>query len=265
MIRFSANLGFLWPDLPLLDRIDAAARAGFGAVELHWPYDTPPDAVRERCVAGGLALLSVNTSRGDAGAGELGVAALPGRERDFEAHLAQAVEWCVAAGGIAVHVMAGRPGGDLDDRRAAVKALVRNLRAAAGSADAAGLTLLLEALNPHDAPGYLYSRVDEVAEVIGVVDRPNVRLMFDVYHVAVGEGDVLRKFERLMPLIGHVQIAAAPSRAEPDEGEIAFDRVLRAFAALGYDGWVGCEYRPRASTDEGLAWRERLGFASGPG
>lgn len=260
MVRLSANIGFLWPDRPLLERIEAAGRAGFRGVEMHWPYDVPADALAAACRKAGIVVLGLNTAAGNVAAGEFGLGALPGREADFAAALDQALRYAVALGAPFIHAMAGivDPGS-----RDAERTLVANLTTAADRAAGSGIGLLLEAINPRDKPEYFYSTVERVAEIIRRVDRPNVKLMFDAYHVGVAQGDILRRLEKLLPLVGHIQIAAVPSRAEPDEGEIAFDRVLEAIDSLGYTGWVGCEYKPRADTDLGLKWREAFGLAEG--
>jgi len=255
MPKFSANLGFLWPDRPLVERIAAAARAGFRAVEMHWPYDLPPDDVRDLCAQLGLTLLGINTLRGDVDKGEFGLGAAVGREADFDRHFQQALDWGRRAGASAIHVMAGVA--TPENRHDARRTLIANLARAAQAAP--DMTLLLEGLNPRDNPGYFYSTIRETSEIIAAVGAPNLRIMFDIYHVGVSEGDILRKFERYQPLVGHVQIAAVPSRAEPDEGEIAYANVFRELDRLGYDGWVGCEYRPRGPTDDGLAWTKTLG------
>lgn len=256
MTRLSANLGFLWQELPLLARIAAAAKAGFKAVELHWPYDTPADEVRAACAASGVELLALNSPLGDTAKGEFGLGALPGREKEFEASIEKAVEYCAAAGGKAVHVMAGIV--DPVSVSASTDTFARNLAFAADRTAVRGLGVLLEPLNRRDKPGYFYSTLAPAAALIERVGKPNVRLMFDVYHVGVSEGDITRKLERHMPIVGHVQIAAVPSRAEPDEGEIDYRDIVRTLELLGYDGWIGAEYKPRSSTDAGLAWREWL-------
>lgn len=253
MPRFSANLGFLWPDRPLLERIDAAARAGFEAIELHWPYDTPAGHVRERCEAHGLKLLAINTVRG--APGENGLGALAGREREFHAAVDQSIAYCLEAGGSAIHCMAGFVAADA--REEAARVFIDNLRKASDKAAVHGIDLLLEALNPYDAPGYFYSTQADAACVLQEAGRPNIKLMFDVYHVGATEGDVLR-LARHMPVIGHVQIASVPYRTEPDGGEIDYRAVFAELDRLGYEGWIGAEYRPRGDTDEGLAWKTNL-------
>ncbi|MEX2628465.1 MAG: TIM barrel protein [Tistlia sp.] len=258
MPKFSANLGFLWPDRPLPERVEAAARAGFRAIELHWPYEDMTAAdMKAACGRLGLTLLGLNTAVGDATRGDFGLGAVPGREAEFRAAVEQAVAYCRGSGATAIHCMAGAV--PEAERARGRETLLRNLEVAAGLAG--DLTLLLEPINRRDKPGYFYSRAGEAAEIIAELGLPNVKLMFDVYHVGVGEGDVLTRLERHLPIVGHVQIAAVPSRAEPDEGEIAYGAVFEALDRLGYAGWVGCEYRPRGDTDAGLAWTERLGVA----
>jgi len=241
----------------LLQRLEAAARAGFRAIEMHCPYDVPAVEVATSARRNGLRLLGINTALGDAQRGERGLGALPGRERDFQATLDQSIAYCLASGASAIHVMAGNV--PAAERQRARAVFAQNLRVAAEKAAAHDLPLLLEALNPRDNPGYFYSTVAEAAALIEELALPNIKLQFDVYHVARGEGDVLQKLERYMPMIGNVQIAAVPSRAEPDEGEIAYPAVFAALDALGYPGWVGCEYRPRGDPAEGLRWTRTLG------
>ncbi|MBA8900251.1 TIM barrel protein [Phyllobacterium sp. P30BS-XVII] len=257
MPKFSANLGFLWPDLPLLDRISAAARAGFKAVELHWPYDIPAIEVRNICAAHNLALLGLNTPTGDAAKGEFGLGVLQGREADFETSLDKAIDYARIAGASAIHIMAGVVAPEQKPQARAVFA--RNLALAARKA--ADFTLLLEPINQRDKPGYFYSTIEEAVSLIEEIGAPNLTVMFDVYHVGVSQGDIFKRLEKYLPLIGHVQIAAVPSRAEPDEGEIAYTAVLAELDRLGYSGWVGCEYKPRAATDDGLSWVHTLGVS----
>ncbi len=257
MPRFSANVGLLWADRPLTQRLDAAARAGFRAVEMHFPYDVPATEVAAAARRGELTLLGINTAPGDVARGERGLGAVPGRERDFQAAVDQSIAYCLDSGARATPVMAGNVAPS--ERERARTVFADNLRVAAAKAAPHGLRLLLEALNPRDNPAYFYSTVGEAAALIEELAAPNLGLQFDVYHVAISEGDVLTKLKRYMPLIGNVQIAAVPTRNEPDEGEIAYRAIFAALDELGYAGWVGCEYRPRGDTDEGLCWRQSLG------
>ncbi len=254
MARFSANLGFLWGELPLLERIDRAAAAGFTAIELHWPYDTSALAVRDACLRHGLPLLGINTPLGNASLGESGLAALPGREAEFRSTFDATLQWCLQSGASAIHVMPGVI--HASERDAARETLVRNLQYAADQMAPHGLTVLLEALNHRDKPGYFYARQSESNAIREATGRDNVKLMFDVYHVGVAEGDILTKLAEYFPHIGHIQIAAVPSRAEPDEGEVRYEAVIREIDRLGYAGWIGCEYKPRATVEAGLKWMQ---------
>ena len=257
-MRLSANLGFLWADRPLPARIDAAARAGFRAVEMHWPYDVPAREIAAAARRNDITLLGVNTAPGRVAAGERGLGAVPGRERDFQATVDEAFEYCRSAGARAIHAMAGNVA--TSDRPSARAVFAANLRVAARKAAAQQITLLLEPLNPSDNPGYFYSTLAEAVSLIEELNLPNVKLQFDVYHVARSEGDVLVKLEKYRRYIGNVQIAGVPARAEPDEGEIAYPAIFAALDRLKYDGWVGCEYRPRGDTDQGLSWMASMGL-----
>ena len=252
MARFSANLGFLWSTLPLLERIERAAASGFKAIELQWPYDTPAQDVKAAVARLKLTLLAVNTPMGDTSIGESGLAALPGREADFQQAFNQSLQWCIGSGAPAIHVMPGilKPGTEVQAR----ETMIRNLQWAADQAAPHGVTLLLEAINQRDKPGYFYSKQADSNSIREACGRSNVKLMFDVYHVGCAEGDILTKLAQYMPHIGHIQIAAVPTRNEPDEGEVNYPNVLKRVDELGYTGWIGCEYRPRGEVEAGLGW-----------
>jgi len=254
--RFSANLGLLWPDRPLLQRVEAAARAGFRAIEMHWPYEVPAPELAAVARRNDLTVLGINTAPGDFSRGERGLGAVPGRESDFQATVDQAIAYGLACGASAIHVMAGNVAAS--DRARARSVFAENLRVAAAKAARHELLLLLEPLNPRDNPGYFYSTVAEAVALLEELALPNIKLQFDVYHVAIGEGDVLTRLRRHIALIGNIQIAAVPSRAEPDEGEIAYPAIFADVDALGFEGWIGCEYRPRGATDAGLKWLRAL-------
>jgi hydroxypyruvate isomerase len=224
---------------------------------MHWPYDVPAHEMKARCERHATELLGINTHPGDFAAGERGLGALPNREDDFRKSFDQALAYAKSAGGSAIHVMAGNV--PASERSRAV--FETNLRYAGDRSADSGITLLLEPLNSRDNPGYLYSTLAEAVSIIEALAIPNLKLQFDVYHVAIGEGDVLTKLRRYRAHFGNVQVAAVPSRAEPDEGEIAYRAIFDALDAEGYFGWVGCEYRPRAGTDAGLSWMRRLGVA----
>lgn len=245
MIELSANLGFLWKELALPDAIRAAKAAGFDAVECHWPYDVPAGDVRTALEETGLSMLGLNTRRGREG--ENGLSALPGREAEARAAIDEAFDYGSEIGAAAVHVMAGASRG----AEGAREAFLENLDYAADLGGKYGMAVLIEPLNTRDAPGYFHHSVEEAAAIVEALGRPEVRIMFDCYHQQITGGDLLRRFERHRDLIGHVQFAAVPSRAEPDEGEVAFERLL---PMLGWSGPFGAEYRPRATTAEGLGW-----------
>lgn len=259
MPRFSANLGFLWPGLPLLEQIDAAARAGFKAVELHFPYDVAPEAVRAACARHGMTLVCINTDIGPGPDGHRGLAAIAGREAEFAALADQALAWAEAAGATAVHVMAGLvPEAEVE---AAGAVLAKNLAATAEKAEARGVKLFIEPLNKVDNPGYFYSKVERAVAIIDHVGAANVRLMFDAYHVGMAQGDVVARLTSYIDHVGHIQIAGMPGRSEPDTGTLDYRAFFDAVDALGYRGWIGCEYRPRAATEDGLRWMEALGVS----
>jgi hydroxypyruvate isomerase len=262
MPRFAANLGFLWPELPLLGRIAAAARAGFRAIEMHWPYEVAASDVRRACEDHSLEILGINTAPGSIEDGDFGLGAVPGREDEFQRSIDQALAYCRGCGARAIHAMAGNVPDELHSLGREV--FMRNLQLATDKMAGSGVTLFLEPLNPRDHPRYFYSTVGAAAEIIADLGRSNIMLQFDVYHVAVSEGDILTKLKRYLPIIGHVQIAAVPSRHEPHEGEIAYGAIFAALDGMGYAGWIGCEYRPRASTQDGLRWTERLGVRLSP-
>jgi len=255
MPRFAANLAYLFADRPLVERFGAAAAAGFGAVELLFPYDVAAPAVKAELARHGLTQLGVNTPVGREG--ESGLAALPGREREWQEAFRRALDYAVAIGGRTVHCMAGCV--PPEQRPAAEAVFVRNLARAADEAAAAGIGLLIEPLNHRDRPGYFLSRVEQAADIIGKVGSDNVRIQFDFYHAQIGGGDLCRRFEALLPLIGHVQIAGVPDRHEPDGGEINYPEIFALLDRLGYAGFVGCEYRPRGRTEDGLGWARPYG------
>lgn len=250
-MRFSANLGFMWAELSLPDAIRAAAAAGFDAVECHWPYAVPAEAVAAALAETGLPMLGLNTQRG--APGENGLSALPGREAEALAEIDRALAYAVIVGARAVHVMAGFAQGEAAD--ATFRA---NLAEACDRAASHGITILIEPLNRHDAPGYFLASTDQARAIIEAVDRPNLRLMFDAYHVQINEGDLTRRISALLPLIGHIQIAAVPDRGEPDAGEVNYPHLLAHLRDLGYAAPIGAEYRPRRGTEAGLGWLARF-------
>jgi 2-dehydrotetronate isomerase len=260
MPRFAANLAYLFTERPLIERFAAAAAAGFRAVELQLPYDHAPSAVKAELDRHGLTMLGINTAPGQSAAGEFGVAAVPGREREFATLFKQALDYVTAIGGCQIHCLAGKV--PPEQRPAAETTFIRNLAGVADAAQEKNVTLLIEPINPRDRPDYFLTRAEQAADIIAKVERPNVRIQFDFYHAQIVGGDLIRRFEKHLPFVGHVQIAAVPSRCEPDEGEVNYPEIFATLDRLGYGKWVGCEYRPRARTEDGLGWARAYGIES---
>jgi hydroxypyruvate isomerase len=258
MLRFCANLGFLFGEVPFLDRFDAAARAGFTGVEYASPYGYPAAELRARLKATGTSQVLINSPAGNRAGGERGMACVPGRVAAFRNGFAQALDYATALDCKLVHVMAGvRPQDVAHDTAAALYAA--NLAWAAEKAVTAGVRLVIEPLNPRDAPGYLLRSQEQGAAIVAAIGHDGLGLQFDIYHCQTAQGDVTRRLETLMPVIDHMQLADVPGRHEPGTGEIGWDYVFRRIDELGYSGWIGCEYNPVGSTVAGLAWRTRYG------
>ena len=251
-MKFSANLGFLWADRPLPDAIRAAKAAGFDAVECHWPFDTPAAETLAALTETGLTMLGLNTRRGNTTIGENGLAALPGREVEARAAIDEALTYARATGTRAVHVLAGNSSGPR-----ARAAFVANLTYACQQAK--GITVMIEPLNPYNAPGYFLNTSGLAADIIREVGQPNLKLMFDCYHIQIIEGDVTRRLEALLPLIGHIQIASVPDRGKPDHGELDYGYVLQQITRLGWPIPIGVEYLPGGDTDMGWLARYKQG------
>ncbi|MEZ5536060.1 MAG: TIM barrel protein [Thiolinea sp.] len=253
-MQFSANLGFLWNELSLPDAIRAAKQAGFAAVECHWPYDTPAAEVKQVLTETGLTMLSLNTHPGNPANSEFGLAALPGREQETRQSIDQAIEYAAAINTPNIHVMAGFTTG-----QQAHNTFISNLNYATGKAAAHGITILVEALNHYDAPGYFLQTSAQAAAIIEEVAADNLKLMFDCYHLQIMEGDISRRLTSLLPLIGHIQIASVPDRAEPDHGELDYRHIFRLLRELGYRAPLGAEYKPATTTEQGLGWLKTTG------
>jgi hydroxypyruvate isomerase len=261
MPRFAANISTLYPEHPLLDRIGAAARDGFAAIEVQSPYAARASELRRALADARTPLVLMNAPQGDMDAGERGLAALPGREADFEATIAEAVDYARAVEAPRVHVMAGKPAADTDPAEAQ-GVFVRNLRHACAAFAPHGIRVMIEPINTRDMPGYFLTTPEQAEAIIALIGATGPALQFDVYHAQIMVGDVSRRIERLFPQIGHVQVAGVPERHEPDSGEVNYPAVFRLLDRLGYAGWVGCEYRPArgaspGGTSAGLGWLRR--------
>ena len=260
MPRFAANLSMLYNEVDFLDRFAAAARDGFRAVEYLFPYAYPAHALAARLQANGLQQVLFNAPPGDWDAGERGLACLPGREAEFRDGIARAIEYAGVLQCPRIHAMAGvvPQGADAATVRATY---VANLRYAAKQAAPHGIHILLEPINGRDMPGFFLSRQDEAHALVAEIGAANVKVQMDLYHAQIVEGDLAMKIRRYLPTgnIGHIQIAGVPERHEPDLGEVNYPSLFQLLDSLGYDGWIGCEYRPARgavpnATSDGLGW-----------
>ena len=258
MPRFAANLSMMFNEMPFLDRFAAAAAAGFRAVEYLFPYDHPAAEIRRRLDDHGLVQALFNAPPGDWAGGERGLASLPGQQRAFRDGIARALDYAAALDCPLVHVMAGIPSAAVAPATAAA-VYAANLAWAAEQADAAGKRLVIEPINHRDMPGFYLHTMAQAADIIAAIGAGRLGLQFDIYHCQITEGDVSRRLETFLPITGHIQIADVPDRHEPGTGELGWAYLFGRIDALGYTGWVGCEYRPAGETVAGLRWRQMFG------
>lgn len=263
MPRLAANLSMLFQELPFLDRFAAAAAAGFTGVEFLFPYEVEAAAIAERLQRHRLTQALFNLPPGNWAAGERGMAALPGREAEFMASVERALSYARATGCRRLHIMAGIwPEGR--ERAEGERVYVANLRRAADMLAPHGITAVIEPLNTRDTPGYFLTSTGQAMAVIAAVGRDNLKLQLDLYHCQIMEGDLAMHIRRLHGHYAHVQIAGVPERHEPSLGEINYPYLLDLLDRVGYDGWVGCEYRPAAATLDGLGWAAPWGIRAAP-
>lgn len=274
MPRFAANLSMLYNEHPFLERFAAAAADGFTAVEYLFPYDFTAQELARQLADHGLQQVLFNAPPGDWNAGERGMACLPGRQAEFRTGIQRALDYAHTLNCSRIHVMAGlAPAGA--DRAELQRTYEDNLAWAAQQAAAAGRTLLIEPINPRDIPGFFLNRQDEAHRIVQAIGSPHLKVQMDLYHCQIVEGDVAMKLRQYLPTgrVGHIQIAGVPQRHEPDLGELhhpyLFEVIDELSAACGWDGWVGCEYRPARgtapdATNQGLGWL-RAWRARGPG
>jgi len=254
MPRFSANLGFLWQERTLPERIFAARDAGFTAVECHFPYDTDPKVISSALSETGLKMLALNTYPGAVEQGEFGLCALPEKQERARQAIDQAVSYAAEIGARRIHIMAGLSG----DSNEATRCFMENLIYASDQAAQHRLGLLIEPINRTDKPNYMLHRTQQAVDIIenlrteNAID--NIGLMFDCYHVQKTEGDIFSRLTAAMPYIAHIQIAAVPGRGEPDSGEVNYQWLFKQIDEMNYQGYIGAEYVPVNSTDEGLDW-----------
>ncbi|WP_135466883.1 2-oxo-tetronate isomerase [Crenalkalicoccus roseus] len=253
MPRFAANLSMMFAEVPFLDRFARARAAGFEAVEFLFPYEHPPAEIARRLQDNGLRQVLFNAPPGDWAAGERGCAALPGRTAEFREGIRRALDYAAALACPSLHVMAGlAPPGVRRDTLLATYAI--NLAWAAEECARAGVRPVIEPINHRDIPGYVLNTTEEAAAIIEAVGRDRLGMQFDLYHCQVTEGDLVKRLERHMPLVAHMQVADVPGRHEPGTGEVNWPHVFQAIDSLGYQGWIGCEYRPSGLTEDGLGW-----------
>lgn len=253
MPKFAANLTLMYNEYTFLDRFAAAAADGFTAVEFLFPYEFAASEINGRLKDCGLTQVLFNAPPGDWAAGERGIAAMPGRETEFRHGLVRALEYAAVLGNKRLHVMAGLQHPDHSPQRQC-ETFIENLAYAAREAASAGMTILIEPINTRDMPGYFLSRQADAHAIRKKIGADNLLVQCDLYHCQIMEGDLTTTLHRDIAAIGHMQIAGVPERHEPDLGEVNYPYLFKMIDELGYTGWIGCEYRPKASTSAGLSW-----------
>jgi hydroxypyruvate isomerase len=253
MPRFAANLSMLFTEVPMLERFERAARAGFQSVEIQFPYEATAEAVRERLQQHKLRMVLHNLPGGDFAAGDRGIACIPGRTAEFREGVAKAIHYATTLGVPQLNCLAGKAPAGVPE--ATLRAtMLENLHYAATQLKTAGLKLLIEPINNYDVPGFW---VNHTAKAVGLIDElglDNVFVQYDVYHAQRYEGELAATISRYLPYIAHVQVADNPGRFEPGTGEIHYDFIFEHLHRIGYTGFVGAEYKPAGQTEEGLGW-----------
>lgn len=262
MIRLAANLSMMFTEQSFLDRFGEAADAGFRGVEYLFPYAHAAETLKAALDEAGLTQVLFNLPPGDWERGERGLASLPGREVEFRDSVVEALRYAGGLGCPRVHAMAGLlpMNADAKTRADHHTTYVNNLRFAAREAAKTGREVLIEPINTRDMPGFFLSRQAQAMAVLEEVGEPNLRLQFDLYHCQIMDGNLIHHMERQLSSIGHIQIAGVPNRHEPDDGEVNYPALFERLEALGYDGWIGCEYRPAGATRDGLRWGRAYGL-----
>ncbi len=257
MPKFAANLSMMFDEVPFLERFAAAADAGFTAVEFLSPYEYDPDMLRRKLDACRLQNVLFNLPPGDFAKGERGLASLPGREEEFREGVDKALEYALRLGVARLHAMAGIPPAGVSPARCHAT-LVENLKRGAERLAPHGITLLVESINTRDIPGFFVNTQAQSCAICEDVNAPNVMMQMDCYHIQIMEGDIAMKLRKYAGRCGHIQIAGAPDRHEPDTGEVRYEYLFRLLDEIGYAGWIGCEYRPAGNTLEGLGWFRKV-------
>jgi hydroxypyruvate isomerase len=253
MPRFAANLSMMFNEVPFLDRFALAAKAGFKGVEFLFPYEHPAAEIAARLKDNGLQQVLFNAPAGDFGKGERGMAAIPGKQAAFRDSIKLALEYATTLACPRLHIMAGlKPEGVAHDTLTAVYGA--NLAYAAEECAKAGVKPIIEPINHRDIPGFFLNTTDQAAAIIAAIGPEKLGLQFDLYHCQITEGDVVKRVEKHLALIAHMQVADTPGRHEPGTGEVNWPFVFKTIDALGFRGWIGCEYRPAGETLAGLSW-----------
>jgi len=257
MPRFAANLSMLFTEVPLLDRFEQAARAGFKAVEMQFPYEAPAGEIRKRLDANGLTMVLHNFPGGDWPAGDRGIACNPARQAEFRAGVGKAIEFATTLGVPQLNCLAGKPGAGVDEA-ATHRTFVDNVRFAAEQCAKAGLRVLMEPINNYDVPGFWLNRTGKALAIVEELKMDNVFVQYDIYHAQRYEGELAATMSAHLARIGHIQFADNPGRNEPGTGEINFDFLFAHIDRIGYSGWLGAEYKPASTTVAGLGWLRSL-------
>jgi hydroxypyruvate isomerase len=252
MLRFDANLTWLFQEKPFSDRFAAAANSGFTGIEILFPYDHSASEIRAALQSNGQELVLMNAPPGDFDAGERGLAAIPGREKDFRETFSKALDYAETLDCKRIHVMSGITRGS--NQTEADRTLLTNLEYALHMVENSGITILIEPINTRDFPGYYLTTVEQADRIRQELSHPALKIQFDWYHAQIMGGDLARRTEKFFSEIGHFQLAGVPDRAEPDSGEVYFPYLFHLVDSLHYDGWIGCEYRPNGRTEDGLGW-----------
>jgi len=253
MPRFAANLSMMFNEVPFLDRFALAAKAGFKGVEFLFPYEHPAAEIAQRLKDNGLQQVLFNAPAGDFAKGERGMAAIPGKQAAFRESIKLALEYATTLACPRLHIMAGlKPEGVAHDTLTAVYGA--NLAYAAEECAKVGVKPIIEPINHRDIPGFFLNTTDQAAAIIAAIGPEKLGMQFDLYHCQITEGDVVKRVEKHLPLIAHMQVADTPGRYEPVTGEVNWPFVFKTIDALGFRGWIGCEYRPAGETLAGLSW-----------
>jgi hydroxypyruvate isomerase len=257
MPQFAANLTMLFTEVPFLDRFERAARAGFQAVEFLFPYDFKAEEIRTRLETNGLQLVLHNLPAGDWAAGERGIACHPDRVQEFREGVTRAIRYAQALGVQQLNCLAGKAPAGVDAATLR-RTFVENLRYAAQKLEAADINLLIEPINPFDIPGFYLTTSGQAIDILDEVGASNAFLQYDIYHAQRVEGEIAATLQKLLPRIAHIQLADNPGRNEPGTGELNWSFLFQHIDRLGYDGHIGCEYKPLTTTEAGLGWMQRF-------